>query len=86
MPHAFLSQTNQQLFNCISGKNFVLDDDYFPDFSKAIQHSIVTKDCWCYKKLQEKSTEFNPDKPNITPTEKKNETNKNLFINSITMF
>ena len=68
LPHAFLTNTNQQLFNCISGKNFVLDDDYFPDFSKAIQHSIVTKGCWCYKKLQEKSTEFNPDKPNINET------------------
>jgi len=68
MPNAFLTQTNQQLFNCISGKNFVLDDDYFPDFSKAIQHSIVTDGCWCYKKLQEKSTEFNPDKPNLNET------------------
>ena len=68
LPNAFLTQINQQLFNCISGKNFVLDDDYFPDFSKAIQHSIVTKGCWCYKKLQEKSTEFNPDKPNINET------------------
>ena len=68
MPNAFLTQTNQQLFNCISGKNFVLDDDYFPDFSKAIQHSIVTKGGWCYKKLQEKSTEFNPDNPNINET------------------
>ena len=68
MPNAFLTQTNQQLFNCISGKNFVLDDDYFPDFSKAIQHSIITDGCWCYKKLQEKSTEFNPDKPNLYET------------------
>jgi hypothetical protein len=68
MPNAFLTQTNQQLFNCISGKNFVLDDDYFPDFSKAIQHSIVTDDCWCNKKIKEKSTEFNPDKPNINET------------------
>ena len=68
MPNAFLTQTNQQLFNCISGKNFVLDDDYFPDFSKAIQHSIITEGCWCYKKLQEKSTEFNPDKPNLYET------------------
>ena len=68
IPNAFLTQINQQLFNCISGKNFVLDDDYFPDFSKAIQHSIITKGCWCYKKLQEKSTEFNPDKPNINET------------------
>ena len=68
IPNAFLTQINQQLFNCISGKNFVLDDDYFPDFSKAIQHSIITEGCWCYKKLQEKSTEFNPDKPNINET------------------
>jgi hypothetical protein len=68
LPHSFLTTTNQQLFNCISGKNFVLDDDDFPEFSKAIQHSIVTEGCWCYKKLQEKSTEFNPDKPNINET------------------
>jgi hypothetical protein len=68
MPNAFLTPINQQMYNCISGKNFVLDDDYFPDFSKAIQHSIVTEGCWCYKKLQEKSTEFNPDKPNINET------------------
>lgn len=68
LPDSFLTQTNQQLFNCISGKNFVLDDDYFPDFSKAIQHSIVTEGCWCNKKLQEKSTEFNPDKPNLYET------------------
>ena len=68
LPNAFLTPINQQLFNCISGKNFVLDDDYFSDFSKAIQHSIVTEGCWCYKKLQEKSTEFNPDKPNINET------------------
>jgi len=68
LPNAFLTQTNQQLFNCISGKNFVLDDDYFPDFSEAIQHSIVTEGCWCNKRLQEKSTEFNPDKPNLYET------------------
>jgi hypothetical protein len=68
LPNAFLTQTNQQLFNCISGKNFLLDDDYFPDFSEAIQHSIVTEGCWCYKKLLEKSTEFNPDKPNLYET------------------
>lgn len=60
LPHAFLTQTNQQLFNCISGKNFVLDDDYFPDFSKAIQHSIVTKGGWCNKKLQEKARNLIP--------------------------
>jgi len=68
LPNAFLTPTNQQFFNCISGKNFVLDDDYFPYFSKAIQYSIETEGCWCNTKLQEKSTEFNPDKPNIYET------------------
>ena len=68
LPSAFLTPINQQLFNCISGKNFVLDDDDFPDFSKAIQYSIVTEGCWCNKRLQEKSTEFNPDKPNLNET------------------
>lgn len=68
LPNAFLTPTNQQLFNCISGKNFILDDDDFPEFSKAIQYSIVTEGCWCNKKLKDKSTEFNPDKPNINET------------------
>lgn len=68
LPNAFLTPINQQLFNCISGKNFVLDDDYFPYFSKAIQYSIETEGCWCNTKLQEKSTEFNPDKPNLYET------------------
>jgi hypothetical protein len=68
LPNAFLTPINQKLFNCISGKNFVLDDDYFPYFSQAIQYSIETEGCWCNKKLQEKSTEFNPDKPNLYET------------------
>jgi hypothetical protein len=68
LPTAFLSQTNQKLYNCISGKNFVLNSDDFPDFSKAIEYSIKTPGCWCYEKLQSKSREFNPDKPNILET------------------
>ena len=63
-----LSSTAQKLYNCISGKKFVLDDENFPDFSDAIEYSINTPGCWCYEKLLSKSTEFNPDKPNIYET------------------
>jgi len=68
MPKANLSLVSQKLYDCISGKNFVLDDDEFPDFSKAIEYSIKTPHMWCHKKLKEKSTEFNKDKPNIKET------------------
>ena len=68
LPHSNLSQTAQQLYDCISGKKFVLDDDDFPDFSKAIEYSIATPGLWCHEKLKDKSTEFNPSKPNINET------------------
>jgi hypothetical protein len=68
LPKSNLSMMGQKLYDCISGKNFVLDDNDFPDFSKAIEYSIATKDMWCYKKLKEKSTEFNKDKPNYNET------------------
>jgi len=68
MPISNLSITSQQLYNCISGKKFTLNDDDFPDFSAAIEYSIRTKGLWCYEKLKEKSTEFNKDKPNELET------------------
>jgi hypothetical protein len=68
MPKAFLSTIGQKLFDCVSGENFILDTDDFPDFSEAIEYSILTPGCWCHEKLKEKSTEFNPDKPNINET------------------
>jgi hypothetical protein len=68
LPTAFLSETSQKLHNCISGTNFILNDLDFPDFSKAIEYSLATKGCWCYEKIQSKSREFNPDKPNILET------------------
>ena len=68
MPIANLSLTSQQLYNCISGKNFVLNDNDFPDFSSAIEYSIRTPGLWCYEKLKQKSTEFNKDKPNELET------------------
>ena len=68
LPKSNLSVTSQILFDCISGKKFILDDPDFPDFSKAIEYSIATPGCWCNKRLAEKSTEFNKDKPNILET------------------
>jgi len=68
MPVANLTNVCQKLYNCISGEKFVLDSLDFPDFSDAIEHSINTPGCWCYQKLREKATEFNPDKPNLNET------------------
>jgi hypothetical protein len=68
MPKPNLSITSQVLYECIAGENFVLNDNDFPDFSKAIEYSIATPGCWCNTKLKEKSTEFNPDVPNILET------------------
>lgn len=68
MPSANLSQVNQKLYNCISGKKFNLDDADFPDFSKAIEYSIATPGLWCNTRLKEKATEFSKDKPNILET------------------
>jgi len=61
MPKPNLSVTCQKLFDCVAGKKFVLDDKDFPDFSKAIEYSIVTPGCWCNKTLINKSTEFGND-------------------------
>lgn len=68
MPLENLSMVSQKLFHSIGGNNFVLNDDEFPDFSKAIEYSIATEGCWCNKKIKDKSTEFNPDHPNILET------------------
>lgn len=68
LPKCHLSPVAQQLFDCISGKQFILNDTDFPDFSKAIEYSIATPGLWCYEKLKDKSTEFNKDDPNILET------------------
>ena len=68
LPSAYLTQINQTLYNCVSGKRFVLNDLDFPDFAKAIEYSIATPGLWCNKRLLEKATEFNKDKPNIKET------------------
>lgn len=68
MPLENLSLVSQKLYHCIGGKRFVLNDDDFPEFSKAIEYSIATEGCWCNTIIKKKSTEFNPDKPNILET------------------
>jgi hypothetical protein len=68
MPKDNLSLVSQKLYDCISGEKFVLDDIDFPNFSKAIEYSIITPGKWCYEKIKDKSTEFNKDKPNILET------------------
>jgi quercetin dioxygenase-like cupin family protein len=68
LPKANLSPVSQRLYDCISGARFVLDDLDFPDFSQAIEHSIVTPGLWCNTTLQNKSREFDPNKPNLLET------------------
>jgi hypothetical protein len=68
MPKANLSTISQKLYDCISGKKFILDDSDFPNFSEAIEYNIATEGCWCNTTLKKKSTEFNKDHPNINET------------------
>jgi hypothetical protein len=68
LPSSHLSTSSRQLYDCISGDNFILDTDDFPNFSEAIEYSLATPGLWCYEKIKSKSTEFNPDKPNILET------------------
>jgi hypothetical protein len=68
LPKSNLATTSEKLYNCISGKNFILDNTDFPDFSNAIEYSLATPGKWCHEKIKDKSTEFNKDKPNILET------------------
>jgi hypothetical protein len=68
MPKANLSQTSQKLYDCISGKNFVLNTPDFPDFTQAIEYSLKTPGMWCYETIKKKATEFDKDKPNYKET------------------
>ncbi len=62
MPVSNLSETAQKLYNCIAGRQFTLNTPDFPDFNKAIEHSILTPGLWCYETLKAKSQEFGPEK------------------------
>ena len=68
MPKANLSIIAQKLYECIAGKHFVLDSPDFPEFSQAIEHSILTPGKWCHERLKQKSTEFDKDKPDEKET------------------
>jgi len=68
LPHSNLSAAGQQLYNCISGKRFILNDADFPNFAKAIEYSIATPGLWCNTRLKEKANEFSKDKPNEKET------------------
>lgn len=68
LPKPHLSLVAQQLYDCIAGKHFILDDKDFPDFSKAIEYSIATPGLWCHEKIKDKSKEFDEKKPNILET------------------
>jgi hypothetical protein len=68
MPKANLSHTSQKLYDCISGKNFVLNTPDFPDFTNAIEYSLATPGLWCHETIKKKATEFDKDKPNYKET------------------
>jgi len=68
LPKANLAIQAQKLYDCISGKKFVLNDPSFPEFSRAIEHSIRDPSGWCNQKLLSKATEFSKDKPNLLET------------------
>jgi len=68
LPKANLSMISQKLYDCISGKKFILDDASFPDFSKAIEYSIATPGLWCYETLKKKANEFSKTNPNVLET------------------
>ncbi|RDH46368.1 cysteine dioxygenase [Zooshikella ganghwensis] len=57
VPNA-LSQECQELYSNVVGKSFVLNTPDFPDFTDAIEASIRNPNGWCYKKLEEKKSEF----------------------------
>jgi hypothetical protein len=61
LPACSLSLAAQTLYDCVSGKNFILNTPDFPDFARAIEYSINTPGLWCNKRLKEKETEFGKD-------------------------
>jgi len=63
LPKANLSAISKTMYECIAGRQFLLDDADFPEFSEAIEHSIRTPGLWCYEKLKEKASEFGKPNP-----------------------
>ena len=67
LPKANLSPMAQKMYDCITGKNFLLNDAEFPNFSNAIKQSINNPNGWCYKRLAEKAREFSKE-PHLLET------------------
>lgn len=55
---ANLDQAAQVLYGTVAGRGIQLDTPDFPDFSAAIDYSIMTPGCWCHETLKHKDTEF----------------------------
>jgi len=63
LPKSHLSPVAETLYDCIGWKNFALNTDKFPDFSKAIEYSIATPGLWCHETLKKKAGEFGKPNP-----------------------
>jgi hypothetical protein len=63
---ANLTRECQILYDNVAGDGFALDTPDFPEFSQAIEASILDPDGWCYKKLEEKANEFGVPNPDET--------------------
>ena len=63
---ANLSAECKVLYANVAGADIVLDAPDFPDFSAAINYSIVTPDCVCYNLLKAKEGEFGKPNPRGT--------------------
>lgn len=63
---ASLPPACQVLYGNVAGPAVELDTPDFPDFSAAINYSIVTPGCICYEKLKEKAGEFGKSEPDET--------------------
>lgn len=58
----------QTLYENVAGKAIVLDNNDFPDFADAIQHSCETPGCWAYDQLQKKAKDAEFGDPDIKLT------------------
>jgi predicted metal-dependent enzyme (double-stranded beta helix superfamily) len=63
---ASLTATCQKLYDNVAGGRFRLDTPDFPDFAAAIKASILDKDGWCAKVLEQKANEFGKYDPDMT--------------------
>ena len=63
---ASLTPTCQKLYDNVAGERFILDTPDFPEFSSAIKASILDKDGWCAKVLEQKANEFGTHDPDMT--------------------